>query len=176
MQQSLLTETCVCILFWPSPQVLFQLNFLTICVCLTLGTAYGAYYMVALLSGWFLFSCAFLKMWPALTPAKLEGKHWRSGPQHFVDHFNSDIQTIDTLMVWTINQLQLWQSRVEIEHYSVTYFDHIAAFKAPYHWTSVKGGAHMRFIGLSDIHASTKHVWAPPLTEVQRYGTSNAAM
>ena len=26
------------------------------------------------------------------------------------------------------------------------------------------------------IHASTKHAWAPPLTEVQRYGASNTAM
>ena len=26
----------------------------------------------------------------------------------------------------------MWQSRVEIESYSVAYFDHIAAFKAPY--------------------------------------------
>ena len=26
----------------------------------------------------------------------------------------------------------MWQSRVEIEGYSIAYFDHIAAFKAPY--------------------------------------------
>ena len=70
----------------------------------------------------------------------------------------------------------MWQSRVEIEGYSVAYFDCIAAFEAPYRWTSVKGEAHMRFVDLLDIHASTKRVWAPPLTEVQRYGASNAAM
>ena len=68
------------------------------------------------------------------------------------------------------------QSRVEIEGYSVAYFDRIAAFEAPYRWTSVKGGTHMRFIDLLVIHASTKHVWAPPLTEVQQYGASNTAM
>ena len=34
----------------------------------------------------------------------------------------------------------------------------------------------MRFIDSLDIHASTKQVSAPPLTEVQRYGASNAAM
>ena len=28
--------------------------------------------------------------------------------------------------------LYMWQSRVEIEGYSVAYFDRIAAFKAPY--------------------------------------------
>ena len=70
----------------------------------------------------------------------------------------------------------MWQSRVEIEGYSVAYFDRVAAFEASYRWTSVKGGAHTRFVDLLDIHASTKRVWAPPLTEVQRYGASNAAM
>ena len=33
---------------------------------------------------------------------------------------------------WLANYLHMWQSRVEIEGYSVTYFDRIAAFKAPY--------------------------------------------
>ena len=41
-----------------------------------------------------------------------------------------------TTMVWYI-----WQSHVEV-HYSVAYFNHIAAFKTPYCWTSVEGGAH----------------------------------
>ena len=72
--------------------------------------------------------------------------------------------------------LYMWQSHVEIKGYSVTYFNYIAAFKVPYHWTSVKGRTHMRFIDLFDIHASTKHVRAPPLTEVQQYSTSNTAM
>ena len=50
----------------------------------------------------------------------------------------------------------MWQSRVEIEGYSVLYFDCIAAFEASYRWTSVKGGAHMHFLDLLDIHASMK--------------------
>ena len=50
------------------------------------------------------------------------------------------------------------QSRVEIEGYSVAYFDRIAAFEVPYHCTSIKGGAHMRFVDSLDIHASMKHV------------------
>ena len=29
--------------------------------------------------------------------------------------------------------VHVWQSRVEIEGYSIVYFDHIAAFEAPYH-------------------------------------------
>ena len=68
------------------------------------------------------------------------------------------------------------QSCVEIKGYSVAYFDRFAAFEAPYCWTFVKGGAHMRFIDSLDIHASMKHVWALPLTEVQWYGASNTAV
>ena len=72
--------------------------------------------------------------------------------------------------------LYMWQSNLEIEGYSVTYFDCIAAFEALYHWTSVKGGAHMRIVDSSDTHTSMKHIWAPPLTEVQWYSASKAAM
>ena len=67
----------------------------------------------------------------------------------------------------------MWQSRIGN---SVAYFDRIAAFEAPYCWTFVKGGAHMHFVDLLDIHPSTKHVWALPLTEVHQYGASNTAM
>ena len=70
----------------------------------------------------------------------------------------------------------MWQSHVEIKGYSVAYFERITAFEAPYHGTSGKDGAHMRFVDSLDIHASTKHVWALPLTEVQQYGASNTAM
>ena len=40
----------------------------------------------------------------------------------------------------------MWQSRVEIEGYSIVYFDCIATFEALHRWTSVKGEAHMRFV------------------------------
>ena len=50
------------------------------------------------------------------------------------------------------------QSRVEIEDYSVAYFNRIAAFEVPYHSTSIEGGAHMRLVDSLDIHASMKHV------------------
>ena len=43
----------------------------------------------------------------------------------------------------------LHQSHVEIEHYFVVYFDHIAAFKTLKRKTSVKGGTHMHYIDLS---------------------------
>ena len=68
------------------------------------------------------------------------------------------------------------QSHVEIEGYSVAYFDRIAAFEVPYRWTFVKGGAHVHFVDSLDIHASSNSLWAPPLMEVQRYGASNASM
>ena len=44
------------------------------------------------------------------------------------------------------DRTQMWQSRVEIEDYSITYFDHIGVFEVPYHWTFVKGGTHMHFL------------------------------
>ena len=47
--------------------------------------------------------------------------------------------------------LHMWQYRVEIEGYSIAYFDCIAVFEAPYRLTSIKGGAHMHFV---DIYAS----------------------
>ena len=40
----------------------------------------------------------------------------------------------------------MWQSRVEIEYYSVAYFDPVTVFKAPYLRTSVKGGAQTRCV------------------------------
>ena len=39
----------------------------------------------------------------------------------------------------------MWQSCVEIEGYSIANFDRIIAFEALY-CSSVKGGAHMRFV------------------------------
>ena len=57
--------------------------------------------------------------------------------------------------LFTFNEQYMWQSCVEIEGYSVTYFDCIAAFKVPYHWTSVTGWASYalrRFIRYSYIY------------------------
>ena len=52
------------------------------------------------------------------------------------------------------DQRYMWQSRVEIEHYSVAYIDRVTAFEALYHSISVKGGAHMRSVDLSGIDAA----------------------
>ena len=47
------------------------------------------------------------------------------------------------------------QFRVEIEYYSVVYFNRVTAFKALYLWTSVKGRAHTRCIVVSIATAVT---------------------
>ena len=70
-----------------------------------------------------------------------------------------------------------WQFCVEIEDYSVAYFNCIVVFEAPYCWTSIKGGAHTCFVDAwISSNKPTKCIWAPPLTEVQQYGALNAAM
>ena len=69
----------------------------------------------------------------------------------------------------------MWQSHVDIEGYSVMYFDRIAAFETPYRWTSIMGGAHIHFIDSLDTHASTKHVWTPPLMEAHMSSTLNGS-
>ena len=40
----------------------------------------------------------------------------------------------------------MWQSRVEIEGYSIAYFDHIAVFEVPYHCISIMDVAHTCFV------------------------------
>ena len=52
----------------------------------------------------------------------------------------------------------VWQSRVEIELYSVAYFARIAAFEALYRRTSVKGGAHTRCVNVASIDEFTQCV------------------
>ena len=56
--------------------------------------------------------------------------------------------------------LYMCQSRVEIKHYSVVYFDRITVFNALLCSTSIKGGAHLHshYVDLSGIHASLLHV------------------
>ena len=43
--------------------------------------------------------------------------------------------TMLELMHIMLFKARMWQSHVEIKDYSVAYFDRVAAFKAPYHWT-----------------------------------------
>ena len=55
-------------------------------------------------------------------------------------------------------EIQLWQPHLEIESYSVAYFDHVTAFKVSYLQTSVKGGAQMQCVIASIVAAFTQHV------------------
>ena len=46
----------------------------------------------------------------------------------------------------------LWQFQVEVEYYSVVYFDCVTVFEAMLHKTSVKGGAHLHRIDMLGIY------------------------
>ena len=50
----------------------------------------------------------------------------------------------------------MWQFQIEIEYYSVVYFERITEFDALEHWTFAKGGAHMRYVNAWISDASTK--------------------
>ena len=55
------------------------------------------------------------------------------------------------------NVQYMWQSRVEIEHHSVAYFDRITVFKVLKHRTSGKGEAHMCWVNsriLTTLHSA----------------------
>ena len=59
----------------------------------------------------------------------------------------------------------MWQSHVEIEDYSVGYFEY-------YSGTELQGRPGL----IRTLHAFVKRVWAPPLVEVQWYSISDVAM
>ena len=66
---------------------------------------------------------------------------------------------------------------VEIENYSVAYFNCITVFEVPYCWTSIKGGVHTCLVDAWLVNESTKCVWAPPLMKLSdTYGALNTAM
>ena len=75
----------------------------------------------------------------------------------------------------SVHHVYMWQSHVEIKDYSVTYFERIITFEAPSLWTFLKGGGSCTLRGSTDILASTKRTWTPPLTEVQRDSALNTA-
>ena len=61
----------------------------------------------------------------------------------------------------------MWLSHVEIEDYSIAYFDHITTFEALYSKhciaeLNLKVGL-IRLHNASDSPASMKHIWALPL-------------
>ena len=129
---------------------------------------------------WCRISCTWMK-WPTLIGSASQRE--LSMPKEPVSIRFIVYQFVEPLnpLAWgywscVLVSLHIWQSRVEIEGYSVAYFDRIVAFEAPYCWTSIKGGTHMRFVDSWDIHTSTKRNDVSPLTEAQRYGTSKPTM
>ena len=54
--------------------------------------------------------------------------------------------------------IYMWQSQVEIEYYSVAYFERIAELVTLLCLVFAEGRAHTRFVDTSDIHSFTHRV------------------
>ena len=73
----------------------------------------------------------------------------------------------------------MWQSHVGIEIHSVAYFDRIAshriaAFKAPYRGTSVKGGVQRHFVDSSCIYEARMSPTLNGSSVIRRFKHRNA--
>ena len=68
----------------------------------------------------------------------------------------------------------MWQSQVEIQHYSVVYFDPITAFEVLYRRTSVKGGVDMRCVNVVSIHKFTQSPSLNGSSVLEHFKRSNA--
>ena len=78
---------------------------------------------------------------------------------------NKMLTSVSTLWHNCIPWQYMWQSQIEIEYYSVAYFECITELVTLLCLVFAEGRAHMRFIDTSDIHAISHCVWALPLTE-----------
>ena len=67
-----------------------------------------------------------------------------------------------------------WQSRVEIEYYSVTYFDRVAAFKVLYLCISIKDGVQMRCVVASIAATACLSPTLNGSSEIQHFECSDA--
>ena len=54
--------------------------------------------------------------------------------------------------------IYMWQSRIEIEYYSVAYFERITEFDALWRWASAKSRTHTRYINALMFDASMKKI------------------
>ena len=59
---------------------------------------------------------------------------------------------------WNYIYIFQWQSRVEIKHYSVAYFDHVTALQVLKRRTLVKGGACKCCVNMVSIYEFTHYV------------------
>ena len=57
-----------------------------------------------------------------------------------------------------IHVYYVWQSRVEIKHYSIAYFDHVTALQVLKHRSSVKGGVCTCCVNVVSIIEFTHYV------------------
>ena len=73
---------------------------------------------------------------------------------------------------WT--DVIMWQSQVEIQHYSVVYFNCITAFEVLYHRTSIKSGADMRCVNVVSIHEFTQSPSLNGSSTLEHFKRSNA--
>ena len=65
-------------------QVLFRVNFLVVLLCLTINRPYQFYYIVPLVSVWFLVVYVVLGVWPRVDSKTTESKCWVSGRESTV--------------------------------------------------------------------------------------------
>ena len=75
----------------------------------------------------------------------------------------SNTDTLETKITVLISELSLFQGEkpyVAVPDRNGILFHHV--FRVHHRWASAEGGAHRRFIDISDIHAFTHHVWARP--------------
>ena len=56
----------------------------------------------------------------------------------------------------------MWQSCVEIEHYSVAFFQHISVFIQSYLWKLIEGRGQTRYVNTGDIIQFTQLILVPP--------------
>ena len=68
----------------------------------------------------------------------------------------------------------MWQSRVEIKHYSVAYFNHTAAFEALERRTSVKGGAHTHYVNTYHVYTARMSPALNRSSALERFECSSA--
>ena len=79
-----------------------------------------------------------------------------------VGYTHRNIQYHKMTVLMLVFLLNMWQSCVEIEGYSVVYFNRIAVLWVPYPWISIKGRVRTCSVDAWISNKSTKHIWALP--------------
>ena len=88
----------------------------------------------------------------------MEGRAWYILNDISIDLKQSETKAIDEGQrkdLWQTVHFYMWQSWIEIEYYSVAYFDLVTTFEVLQRSTSIKGGAHTRSKAASILDKST---------------------